>query len=138
VTRAAHAALEDGDAREALARSVRGLALSPHDPGLFYIAASACFEFGSVEDAVRLLRHTLWIHPGHRQARRDLSALNLYLRDRFEGEGELSADESFDAVQATSGDPDLMFDIAGDEFDSPLAGEDFDPPHTDEGEDRAA
>ena len=27
---------------------------------------------GSVEDAVRLLRHTLWIHPGHQHARRDL------------------------------------------------------------------
>ena len=138
VTRAAHAALEDGDAREALARAVRGLALSPHDPGLFYLAASACFEFGSVEDAVRLLRHTLWIHPGHRHARRDLSALNLYLRDRDEREGEMSADESFDAVQAASGDPELMFDIAGDEFDVPFGGDDQDTPFTDEGEDRAA
>ena len=103
-----------------------------------YLAASACFEFGSVEDAVRLLRHTLWIHPGHRHARRDLSALNLYLRDRDEREGEMSADESFDAVQAASGDPELMFDIAGDEFDVPFGGDDQDTPFTDEGEDRAA
>jgi hypothetical protein len=71
MARAANAALEDGDARETLARAVRGLSLSPHHPGLFYLAASACFEFGAVEDAMRLLRHTLWIHPGHRPARRD-------------------------------------------------------------------
>lgn len=140
MSRSAHAALEDGDAREALARSMRGLSLSPHHPGLFYLAASACFEFGSVEDAVRLLRHTLWIHPGHEQARRDLSALNLYLRDRWDGPGERSADESFDLSQASSAEPDLAFDLAGDEFDVPgyTERDEYDPPMTDEGEDRAA
>ena len=140
MARAAHAALEDGDAREALARSLRGMSLSPHHPGLVYLAASACFEFGAVEDAVRLLRHTLWIHPGHRPARRDLSALNLYLRDRWEGPGEMNADESFDAVQASPAEPDLAFDIVGDDFDVPAPPDrdKYDPPLTDEGEDRAA
>ena len=140
MSRAAHAALEDGDAREALARAIRGLSLSPHHPGLFYLAASACFEFGAVEDAVRLLRHTLWIHPGHRPARRDLSALNLYLRDRWEGPGEMSADESYDAAQAAPSEPDLAFDLAGegeDEFLPPESDE-YDGPDADEGEERAA
>src|SRR5262249_10938071 len=49
MARAAHAALEDGNAREALSRALRGMALAPHHPGLFYLAASACFEFGAVE-----------------------------------------------------------------------------------------
>lgn|SRR5262245_27762509 len=140
LARTAQAALEDGDAREALARVLRGLSLAPHHPGLFYLAASACFEFGAVEDAVRLLRHTLWIHPGHRPARRDLSALNLYLRDRWEGPGEMSADESFDAMQAAPAEPDLAFDLAGEEYDFPAPPEpdDYDPPTTDEGDERAA
>jgi hypothetical protein len=140
MARAANAALEDGDAREALARAIRGLSQAPHHPGLFYLAASACFEFGAVEDAVRLLRHTLWIHPGHRPARRDLSALNLYLRDRWEGPGEMSADESFDAVQAAPAEPDLAFDLAGDEYDlpGPTETDEFEPPYPDEGEERAA
>lgn len=88
MARAAHAALEDGNAREALSRALRGLSLSPHHPGLWFIVATCCFEFGAVEDAVRALRHTLWIHPGHRLARRDLKALTLYLKDRWEGPGE--------------------------------------------------
>lgn len=140
LARAGHASLEDGNAREALARALRGMALSPHHPGLHYLAASACFEFGAVEDAMRLLRHTLWIHPGHRPARRDLSALNLYLRDRWEGPGEMSADESYDAVQAAPAEPDLAFDLSGEEFDLPAPPnrDEYDPPLTDEGEDRAA
>lgn len=140
LARAGHAALEDGNAREALARALRGLALSPHHPGLYYLAASACFEFGAVEDAMRLLRHTLWIHPGHRPARRDLSALNLYLRDRWEGPGEMSADESYDAVQAAPAEPDLAFDLTNEELDLPMPPnrDEYDPPLTDEGEDRAA
>src|SRR5262245_14890142 len=133
-------ALEDGSAREPLRRALRGMPLAPHTPGLFYLAASACFEFGAVEDAVRLLRHTLWIHPGHPPARRDLSALNLYLRDRWEGPGEMSADESFDAMQAAPAEPDLAFDLAGEEYDFPAPPEpdDYDPPTTDEGDERAA
>ena len=140
LARAGHAALEDGNAREALSRALHGLALAPHNPGLHYLAASACFEFGAVEDAMRLLRHTLWIHPGHRPARRDLSALNLYLRDRWEGPGEMSADESYDAVQAAPAESDLAFDLTGEEFDlpSPPNCDEYDPPLTDDGEDRAA
>ena len=140
MSRAAHAALEDGDAREALARAIRGLSLSPHHPGLFYLAASACFEVGAVEDAVRLLRHTLWIHPGHRPARRDLSALNLYLRDRWEGPGEMSADESYDAAKAAPSEPDLAFDLAGDDEDylSPPESDEYDDPSGEDGEERAA
>jgi tetratricopeptide (TPR) repeat protein len=137
IARAATAALEDGDAREALARALRGLSMSPHHPALFYTAASACFEFGSVEDAVRLLRHTLWINPGHQHARRDLAALNLYLRDRWESPGEISADEGLDVVQAGADNPELAFDIAGDEFDVPFTDQE-DLEGLDEGEDRAA
>lgn len=86
--RASNSALEDYNAREALARALRGLSLAPHDPNLWYLVASACFELGAVEDAVRALRHTIWIHPGHRLAHRDLAALNLYLRDRWESQQE--------------------------------------------------
>ena len=140
LARAGHSSLEDGQAREALARALRGMSLSPHHPGLYYLAASACFEFGAVEDAMRLLRHTLWIHPGHRPARRDLSALNLYLRDRWEGPGEMSADESYDAVQAAPAESDLAFDLTSEELDLPAPPnrDEYDPPITDEGEDRAA
>ena len=77
--RSAEGALEEGDDREALSRALRGLACAPHDPQLFYLSASACFEMGAVEDALRLLYHTLWIHPGHRLARTDLEALTAFL-----------------------------------------------------------
>ena len=86
LTRAAQMALDRGDEREALARSLRGLACAPHDPGLFYLAAGACFEFGAVELAIRLLYHTLWIHPGHRAARAELEALSAFLDDADEPE----------------------------------------------------
>jgi len=81
LARASAAALERGDEREALARALRGLSFAPHDPVLFYTAASACFEFGAVELALRLLYHTLWIHPGHRAARADLASLSAFLDD---------------------------------------------------------
>lgn len=79
--RAANMALERGDEREALARALRGLSCSPHDPALFYVAGSASFECGAVELALRLLCHVLWIHPGHAAARADLDALNAFLDD---------------------------------------------------------
>jgi len=86
--RGAEAALHRGQERESLARALRGLAFAPHDPQLWYMAGSACFELGQVEDALRLLCHTLWIHPGHRSARADLEALTAF----FEGEeGERAA-----------------------------------------------
>jgi hypothetical protein len=80
--RSAEAAFRRGDEREALARALRGLSFSPHDPALFYLAASACFEIGALEAAMRLLYHTLWIHPGHPAARDDLEALTSFLGDQ--------------------------------------------------------
>ena len=52
---------------------------------LCYQAACACIELGGVETALRLLYHTLWIHPGHANARRDLEALRSFLEGE-EGE----------------------------------------------------
>ncbi len=80
--RAAEVAMRRGDEREALARALRGLSFSPHHPGLFYLAASACFEIGALEGAMRLLYHTLWIHPGHPSARADLEALTTFLGEQ--------------------------------------------------------
>ena len=82
----AERALQRGDGREGLARALRGLSYAPHHPGLWYVAASACFELGGVEDALRLLYHTLWIHPGHRAARDDLQALTAFFEGNDEGE----------------------------------------------------
>lgn len=79
-SRAAYTSLENRDAREALSQALHGLVYSPHHPGLWYVIASACFEFGAVEDAILCLRHTLWIHPGHPSATRDLEALTQYMQ----------------------------------------------------------
>ena len=79
--RASGIALDKGRAREALSRALRGLSFAPHDPGLCYLAASACFELGEAESALRLLHHTLWIHPGHPGARGDLEALSDFFED---------------------------------------------------------
>jgi len=76
---AAETSLSRGGERDALAYALRGLSCSPHDPTLHYLAASACIELGGVETALRLLYHTLWIHPGHLNARRDLDALRSFL-----------------------------------------------------------
>lgn len=115
LARAAYAAMEDNDAREALARALRGLSFSPHHPGLYFVAATACFEFGAVEDAIRLLRHTLWIHPGHTSARRDLDALSAYMTDRWNAPGELSAEDEMPRQAFEPIDPELAFDTADDE-----------------------
>lgn len=144
LARAAYAALEDNDAREALSRALRGLSFAPHHPGLFYVAASACFEFGAVEDAMRLLKHVLWIHPGHTAARRDLDALGAYRRQRrrsrrdgARADAESGATSSPDWVDDEGGGPDLAFDFIADDTDAPHAGaDDADP--ADEDEDRAA
>ncbi len=85
-TSAAETAMENGDSHEAMSRALRGLACAPHDPHLWYLAASASFELGAVEDALRLLYHTLWIHPGHKSARADLDALTAFLEDQDEGD----------------------------------------------------
>lgn len=84
--RSAEGALAEGEDRETLSIALRGLSCAPHDPQLCYLAASACFELGAVEDALRLLYHTLWIHPGHRQARTDLEALTTFLEGPEEEE----------------------------------------------------
>lgn len=109
LARASSSALEDGNAREALTRALRGLSLAPHDPNLWFLVASACFEFGAVEDAVRALRHTIWLHPGHRPARRDLAALNLYLRDRWNSSEEARTDRGDDPRDFEPGMPDIDF-----------------------------
>lgn len=124
LARAAYAALEDGDAREGLARALRGLSFSPHHPGLWFVAASACFEYGAVEDAVRLLRHTLWIHPGHPAARRDLDALTSYLRERWHQPGELDADALSAHAEGMAFDPELAFDSIEDDPEPPAAEDD--------------
>lgn len=81
MTKASSDSLDRGNEREALARALRGLSFAPHDPQLFYLTASAAFEAGAVELALRLLCHTLWIHPGHRAARADLESLSAFLDD---------------------------------------------------------
>lgn len=86
MTRASGIALERGDLRQALSRALRGLSFAPHDPNLHYTLSSAAFEAGSVELAVRLLCHTLWIHPGHQAAKADLKALSAFLEGSDEGE----------------------------------------------------
>ena len=85
-SRSAEGALSEGEDREALSTALRGLSCAPHHPQLCYLAASACFELGAVEDAMRLLYHTLWIHPGHRNARTDLEALTAFLEGPEEEE----------------------------------------------------
>ncbi len=118
LARASYAALEDGDAREALARALRGLSFAPHHPGLFFAAASACFEYGAVEDAIRLLRHTLWIHPGHVAARRDLEALSAYMRERWSTPGDFTAEQEAALREAGVFDGELSFDFDGEPGES--------------------
>jgi hypothetical protein len=97
---AAEIALRGGDEREALSYALRGLSCSPHDPVLWYWAGSASVEVGSLEIAMRLLWHALWIHPGYPEARRDLDALTSFFdrgedipTEDFHAEGEHGEDE---------------------------------------------
>ena len=75
---AAGNALLAGRPRVALSRSLRGLSYAPHHPELHYLAASSCFELAAASEAVSLLAHTLWIHPGHEKARRELDTLSVF------------------------------------------------------------
>ena len=135
LSRAAYSALEDGDAREALARALRWLSFAPHHPGLFFAAATACFEYGAVEDAIRLLRHTLWIHPGHVAARRDLEALSAYMRERWSEPGDFTAEQEAALREAGVFDSELAFDFDGEPIrDDALA----DEASLDDDEERAA
>lgn len=133
LARGAMASLDEGDAREALARALRGLANSPHHPTLFYAAASACFEFGAVEEAIRLLQHTLWIHPGHVAARRDFEALSAYQREQW------ASGENPGYSEEAPLDPELAFDFIADGPDAEAPSADADVPRYDEDdEERAA
>jgi len=73
---AAEIALRDGNEREALSYALRGLSCSPHDPVLWYRAGSACVEVGSLEMAMRLLWHALWIHPGYGESSSSIWAVS--------------------------------------------------------------
>ena len=144
LARAAFAAIEDGDSREALSRALRGLSFAPHHPGLFYVASSACFEYGAVEDAVRLLRHTLWIQPGHTAARRDLKSLSAYLQHRWSEPGQGTVDPLSAMAEAEALEPELAFDFIEDaepmasDASAPETSQDDDDASWDDREDRAA
>ena len=71
-------ALRRGRLRAGLARALRGLSFAPHHPELHYLASSACLQLGAAAEAIRLLQHALWIHPGYGPARRDLEALSAF------------------------------------------------------------
>jgi hypothetical protein len=81
-------ALRRGRLRAALSRALRGLSFSPHHPELHYLAASACLQFGAAEEAIRLLQHALWIHPGYGPARQDLEALAAFHESSVVSEGD--------------------------------------------------
>ena len=122
------------------ARGLRGLSFAPHHPGLFFVIASACFEFGAVEDAIRLLRHTLWIHPGHTAARRDLESLNSYLQERWNAPGGFTAEEAAAMDESGPFDPELAFEMLEEEGESRFGAyeDETDPQDDHDDEERAA
>lgn len=138
LARAAYAAMEDNDAREALSRALRGLSFAPHHPGLFFVAATACFEYGAVEDAIRLLRHTLWIHPGHSAARRDMEALSAYMQERWNTPGSLTPDEAAAYEELRAAGPELAFEDLAEQETGFVYDDEGLEDHYDEDEDRAA
>ncbi len=79
--RAAHVTLSQYKEHQAMVQALRGLSFAPHDPGLYYILGSAYFQAGSVELALRIFCHTLWINPGHAAAHADLELLSAFLDD---------------------------------------------------------
>jgi hypothetical protein len=129
----ARAALESGLHHDALARALRGLSFAPHEPQLHYLAACACFELGCVREAIDLLLHTLWIHPGHPEARRDLESLSAYHAlpaPRDPAVAEADPLESWQEVEdrALGSDFELVDDDPGvplDDFLSALEWEDL-------------
>jgi hypothetical protein len=138
LARAAYAAMEDNDAREALSRALRGLSFAPHHPGLYFVAATACFEYGAVEDAIRLLRHTLWIHPGHAAARRDLEALSAYMAERWSSPGAFTAEDAAARDATDDMGPELAFDDMTEMESGFVYEDDGADDRFDEDEDRAA
>jgi len=149
----ARSALETGLHRDALARALRGLSFAPHDPQLHYLAACACFELGCVREAVDGLLHTLWIHPGHPEARRDLEALAAFRAPPDEGPECAAAEgdplEQWDEAPDDGDRSQLSFELADDDpgvalddFLDALGWEDVtdrdDEPPPDDSEDRRA
>ena len=147
----ARSALETGLFHDALARALRGLSFAPHDPQLHYVAACACFELGAAREAIDLLLHALWIHPGHPDARRDLESLSAYHalpapnRDPSVAEGD--GLESWEEVEdrTLGSDFELVDDDPGvplDDFLSALEWEDLpseeDDPEADDSRGREA
>jgi hypothetical protein len=127
-------ALESGLYHDALARALRGLSFAPHEPQLHYLAACACFELGCTREAIDLLLHALWIHPGHPEARRDLESLSAYhaLPPPNQSPGVVDGDplESWQQVedQTLGSDFELVDDDSGvplDDFLSALEWEDL-------------
>ena len=54
----------------------------PYNPMASMPGAQPDWYLGWVEGAMRLLTHTLWLHPGHHAARADLEALTAYFDQR--------------------------------------------------------
>ncbi len=112
-------ALRRGKLRAGLARALRGLSFAPHHPELHYLAASACLQLGAAEEAVRLLQHVLWIHPGYEPARRDLEALSAFHEDAGAAGAAGAAGEPDAGQQAASrfemADEDRQGDLWSDE-----------------------
>ena len=93
---ASEGSLREGGEREALSYALRGIACSPHNPVLWYRAGQAAVELGSLEMALRMMWHALWIHPGYLEARRDLDALTSF----FDSRQELPPDDELGGEQA--------------------------------------
>ena len=109
-------ALRRGKLRAGLARALRGLSFAPHHPELHYLAASASLQLGAAEEAVRLLQHALWIHPGYEPARRDLEALSAFQGDAPSGEGVAGDPDGQTAVSRFEmADEDRQGDLWRDE-----------------------
>jgi hypothetical protein len=134
LAKAAGEAVAVGRPRIALARALRGLSFAPHHPQLHYLAATACLELGAVQEAVQLLSHTVWIHPGFEPARRDLETLSAY--------GEAPRGDASDAADdpAQGGQGELWEDANGEPRGSGFELEERDPWGDDdlEGWERAA
>ena len=92
---------------------------------------------------MRLLKHALWIHPGHSAARRDLDALGAYRRQRHrsrrdEADAEADAESTPDWVHEGDDGPELAFDFIADDADATQLDEADEGDPADEDEDRAA
>ena len=109
-------ALRRGKLRASLARALRGLSFAPHHPELHYLAASACLQLGAAEEAVRLLQHALWIHPGYGPARRDLEALSAFREaPGANGDPDLSGDPDAGFSRFEMADEDRQGELWRDE-----------------------